>query len=158
MSNKVFVPEGEEPPASQIGATLEALAATVAARRSAGEESYTFRLINGKSDKLLKKVMEEAGEVALAAKDLDRLLASVEYHRDSPRVSESSVARMRSRADEACDHLRYEAADVVYHLLVVLEKYGIDLDEFAAELNTRMTEDERPRGGLRIVAEYVNRG
>ncbi len=25
---------------------------------------------------------------------------------------------------EAVDHLRYEAADVVYHLLVVLERYG----------------------------------
>ena len=41
---------------------------------------------------------------------------------------------------QAVDHLRYEAADVVYHLMVVLERYGIDLDEFAAELNDRMTD------------------
>ena len=39
MSDKTFVPEGETAPASQIGATLEALAATIAARRDAGEES-----------------------------------------------------------------------------------------------------------------------
>ena len=46
--------------------------------------------------------------------------------------------------DAAIDHLRYEAADVVYHLLVVLERHGIGLDEFAAELNNRMTDAERP--------------
>ena len=59
---------------------------------------------------------------------------------------------------EAVDHLRYEAADVVYHLLVVLERYGIMLDEFAAELNNRMTEGERPRGAVRLHDEFVRRG
>ena len=58
----------------------------------------------------------------------------------------------------AVDHLRYEAADVVYHLLVVLERYGVPLDEFAAELNMRMTEGERPRGGVRLYDEHVRRG
>ena len=59
---------------------------------------------------------------------------------------------------EAVDHLRYEAADVVYHLLVVLERYGITLDEFAAELNNRMTEGERPHGAVRLHDEFVRRG
>ena len=54
--------------------------------------------------------------------------------------------------------MRYEAADVVYHLLVVLERYGITLDEFAAELNNRMTEGERPRGAVRLHDEFVRRG
>ena len=36
MSDKTYLPAGETPPASQIGATLEALAATIAARRDAG--------------------------------------------------------------------------------------------------------------------------
>ena len=40
MVNKTFIPEGEAVPASQIGATLEALAATIAARRDADEASY----------------------------------------------------------------------------------------------------------------------
>lgn len=128
MSAKTYVPEGEAAPESQIGATLEALAATIAARRDAGQESYTHRLLSGNIDTLLKKVMEEAGEVALAAKDGEP------------------------------DHLRYEAADVVYHLLVVLERFDIDLDEFAAELNMRMREDERPKGAVRLHAEYVKRG
>lgn len=128
MSQKTYSPEGEQAPASQIGATLEALAATIASRRDAGDESYTHRLLNGCVDDVLKKVMEEAGEVALAAKDGE------------------------------ADHLRYEAADVVYHLLVVLERFDIPLDEFAAELNTRMRADERPEGALRLYDEYVKRG
>ena len=45
MSDKTYIPEGEQAPASQIGATLEALAGTIHARREAGEGSYTFRLL-----------------------------------------------------------------------------------------------------------------
>ena len=107
---------------------MEALASTIAARRDAGEESYTYRLLNGNIDTVLKKVMEEAGEVALAAKDGEP------------------------------DHLRYEAADVVYHLLVVLERFGISVDEFAAELNMRMCAEERPEGAIRLHGEFVKRG
>ena len=33
--------------------------------------------------------------------------------------------------------LGYEAGDLVYHLLVTLERYGITLDELAGELNAR---------------------
>ena len=71
MSQKTYIPSGEMPPSSQIGATFEALAATIAARREAGEESYTYRLLTGSPDGVLKKVMEEAGETALAAKDVE---------------------------------------------------------------------------------------
>lgn len=58
------------------------------------------------------------------------------------------------------NHLRYEAADVVYHLMVLLERCGIGLDEFAAELNTRMTTEEiEERGGVVLLKpEFVNRG
>ena len=82
--------------------------------------------------------MEEAGEVALAAKD-------------------AGAAEGDAR-DAATDHLRYEAADVVYHLLVVLERYDIPLDEFAAELNMRMRADERPEGAVMLKPEHVKRG
>ncbi|MEG2260536.1 MAG: phosphoribosyl-ATP diphosphatase [Raoultibacter sp.] len=134
MSDKTFVPAQEIPPASQIGATLESLASTLAARRDAGAQSYTFSLLTGSADAPLKKLMEEAGEVALAAKDVEAVGAA------------------------ALDHLRYEAADVLYHLLVVLERYHISLDEFSAELNTRMTVAERPVGGVQLYDEYVKRG
>jgi phosphoribosyl-ATP pyrophosphohydrolase len=126
--SKTYIPEGEKAPESQIGATLDALYATIEQRRTAGDESYTHRLLTGKLDDPLKKVMEEAGEVALAAKDGEP------------------------------DHLRYEAADVVYHLMVVLARFNIGIDEFAAELNNRMRDDERPEGAVRLYDTYVNRG
>ncbi|WP_165056508.1 MULTISPECIES: phosphoribosyl-ATP diphosphatase [unclassified Adlercreutzia] len=138
MAVKTYVPEGEAVPASQIGSTLEALAATIAARRGAGAESYTHQLLCGELDRPLKKVAEEAVEVGLAAKDAD--------------------AACGADRDAAVDHLRYEAADVVYHLMVVLERFGISIDEFAAELNNRMTDAERPAGAVRLHDRYVRRG
>ena len=191
MVNKTYVPEGEAALASQIGATMEALAATIAARRNADEASYTYRLLTGNVDSVLKKVMEESGEVALAAKDVEgwatsTLAAAVALEASGAEVPVASAADAggdpaaasagadAAAADDAAsdvlsvqlpveygqavDHLRYEAADVVYHLLVVLERYGITLDEFAAELNMRMTEAERPAGAVRLHKEFVRRG
>lgn len=92
-----------------IGETLESLATTIHGRRDASPtESYTARLLTDVEDELLKKIAEEASEVIMAAKDDDH------------------------------DHLRYEAGDLMYHLLVVLERYGVTLDELAGELNARM--------------------
>lgn len=92
-----------------IGATITSLAATIHGRRAAApEESYTARLLTGPEDKLLKKVVEEACEVVMAAKDRDH------------------------------DHIRYEAGDLVYHLLVALERYGVTVEELAGELDARM--------------------
>ena len=71
-------------------------------------ESYTALLLTSKEDKCLGKVVEEAGEVVMAAKDDDH------------------------------DHIRYGMGDLLYHLLVVAERYGITLDELAGELNARM--------------------
>lgn len=159
MSSKTFIPEGRSVPESQIGATMEALAATIAARREAGEESYTHRLITGPLDKPLKKVAEEAVEVGLAAKDVESRAASAlaAALALSPDGDDLTVA-LSPDYDEAVDHLRYEAADVVYHLLVVLERFGISIDEFAAELNSRMTEEERPQGAVLLKPEHIKRG
>lgn len=91
-----------------IGETLGGLAAVIHGRRDASpEQSYTARLLQGPADTLLKKVTEEATEVALACKDNDH------------------------------DHIRYEAADLVYHLLVTLERYGVSMEELAGELDAR---------------------
>lgn len=133
---KTYIPEGEEAKRCQIGSTMEILAQTIHNRQDAGNESYTHRLLTGDIDQLLKKLVEEAHESTLAAKDV---LAS---NMDSAEV----------------DHLRYEAADVVYHLLVLLERCGIGLDEFAAELNTRMSASEREPGMVMLAPEHVNRG
>ena len=92
-----------------IGETLEGLAATIRGRRDASpEESYTARLLTDVEDELLKKLAEESSEVIMACKD------------------------------NGHDHIRYEAGDLVYHLLVTLERYGVTLDELAGELNARM--------------------
>lgn len=92
-----------------IGETLESLAATLHGRWGADPKtSYTARLLQGKEDKLLAKIAEEASEVIMACKDNDH------------------------------DHIRYESGDLLYHLLVVLERYGVTLDELAGELNARM--------------------
>ena len=160
MSDKTYLPAGETPPASQIGATLEALAATIAARRDAGEESYTHRLLAGPADDVLKKVMEEAGETALAAKDVESWATSslaATLAVVGADVDDALSVELPPEYDAAVDHLRYEAADVVYHLLVALERYGIGL-EFAAELNTRMTDAERPQGAVRLHDEHIKRG
>ncbi len=145
-SAKTYVSSDEaslESSVSQIGATMEALASTIAMRRNAGEESYTNRLLNGDLDKLLKKVCEESLEVSLAAKETQMLEACD--------AADDAI-------DASVDHMRYEAADIVYHLLVVLERFGVSIDEFAAELNMRMTEDERPEGAVRLLEEHVRRG
>lgn len=143
MSNKTYVPEGEVAPLSQIGATLDALAATIEDRKSADGSSYTNRLIYGPLDTLLKKVSEEALEMGLAAKEAQMLDA----YSESAELYGASI-----------DHLRYEAADVVYHLMVVLARFDISLEEFAAELNTRMRDEERPEGGALLYNEHIKRG
>ena len=91
-----------------IGETLESLAATIHGRRAASpEESYTAKLLTDVEDELLKKLAEESSEVIMACKDNDH------------------------------DHIRYEAADLVYHLMVTLERYGVTLGELAGELKAR---------------------
>lgn len=91
-----------------LGATLGRLTAVIHDRCDANpDESYTKRLLDGPEDKPLKKLVEEACEVALACKDNDH------------------------------DHIRYEAADVLYHLLVVCERWGITPAELAGELDAR---------------------
>ena len=86
-----------------IGETLTGLAEVIHGRREASpEQSYTARLLQGEEDELLKKIAEEASEVIMACKDNDH------------------------------DHIRYEAGDLVYHLMVTLERYGVTLPELAA--------------------------
>lgn len=94
--------------ASAIGASLDGLFAVLEQRkRDLPEGSYTTRLLSGPQDSLLKKIAEEAGEVIMAAKDADS------------------------------EHLRYEIGDLVYHLLVVMTREGLTLDDLAAELDGR---------------------
>ncbi len=158
MSDKIYFTDGE-PPSSQIGSSLESLAKTISDRRSAGEQSYTYRLLEGPLDTLLKKLVEEAHETTLAAKDVE---VSAYFAREADAIGapEDQRETLARAAEDAVNHLRYEAGDVVYHLLVVLERCGIDLDEFAAELNSRMTKDDIAlRSGVAMLdPACINRG
>jgi phosphoribosyl-ATP pyrophosphohydrolase len=87
---------------------LEKLAADIAAKTSASPEiSYTAKLLHQGIEKCAKKFGEEAVELALAA-----------------------VAGKRAEATK-------EAADVLYHLLVLLKASGISPDDVMAELKRR---------------------
>ena len=90
--------------------TVHDLAATIDARAAAGgEASYTKKLLDKGAEHCAKKLGEEAVETVLAAVGEDR------------------------------DHLIGEAADLLYHLLVVLRARGIALSEVEAVLATRTT-------------------
>lgn len=70
------------------------------------EGSYTNALLNDE-DKVLKKVIEEAGEVAIAGKGKDR------------------------------NAQIWEAADLIYHQLVMYEYLGLPMDEVFGKLTRR---------------------
>ncbi len=89
--------------------TLQKLANTIRDRASAtAEKSYTRSLLDGGAEKCAKKLGEEAAELVIAA------------------VSQDDAA------------VRAEAADTLYHLLVLLQARGISLDEVMSELEGRM--------------------
>jgi phosphoribosyl-ATP pyrophosphohydrolase len=88
--------------------TLHDLAARVKERAQASAEtSYTRKLLDKGINHCAKKLGEEAVETALAAVAEDR------------------------------EHLIAETADLLYHLLVVLEARGVSLTEVEAALAAR---------------------
>lgn len=98
---------GEAVPADRF-AILNKLEATIAKREAERPEgAYTTYLFEKGVDKILKKVGEEAAEVIIAAKN-------------------------RSH-----EELRYEASDLIYHLLVLLREQQLPLDEVLKELDRR---------------------
>jgi phosphoribosyl-ATP pyrophosphohydrolase len=99
---------------------LAELASEVEARKSASPEtSYTAKLLSQGIEKCAKKLGEEAIEAALAAVTGDK------------------------------PHLTAEAADVLYHLLVVLAAADVPLSDVMAELERRK--------GISGIAEKASR-
>ncbi|MDR1648159.1 MAG: phosphoribosyl-ATP diphosphatase [Zoogloeaceae bacterium] len=89
-------------------AIFDRLAATFAARKNADPKtSYTARLFARAPDAILKKIGEEAAELILASKDGKR------------------------------EDIVYEAADVLFHTLMLLSFHGLSMREVAAELARR---------------------
>ena len=88
--------------------TLERLETTIRARRHAtADRSYTRQLLDGGPARCAKKFGEEAIELVIAA------------------VHQEDAA------------LKAEAADVLYHLLVLLEARGLTLPDVLAVLDAR---------------------
>jgi phosphoribosyl-ATP pyrophosphohydrolase len=85
--------------------------------------SYTAALLAGGVDAAARKVVEEATEVVLAAKDDDeaeRRESSMEWAVPGA-ISRAGVERVITR-----DRLADEAADLLYHVLVVLRERGLE--------------------------------
>ncbi|RXJ91787.1 bifunctional phosphoribosyl-AMP cyclohydrolase/phosphoribosyl-ATP pyrophosphatase [Arcobacter sp. CECT 8983] len=72
-------------------------------------KSYTAKLLQGKENSMLKKIVEEAGEFTFAVKDNDE------------------------------EEIIYEAADLLYHSLVALSSKGINPDRVKQELSRRFS-------------------
>ena len=88
---------------------LSRLAATIAQRRGeSASKSYTRELIDAGPERCAKKLGEEAVETVIAALGQDG------------------------------GALKREAADLLYHLLVLLEVRRVPLADVLAELNSRM--------------------
>lgn len=91
-----------------ISFTLEDLAGIVAARAASDDPaSYTAKLVGRGPAQCAKKLGEEAVEAAIAAVQGDR------------------------------EALTLEAADVLYHLIVLLHVAGVPFDAVKAELEAR---------------------
>ncbi len=71
------------------------------------EKSYTANLFREGDDRILKKVVEEAGEAVLAAKNHNR------------------------------DEVIYETADLLFHTLMMLVNLGVPLKDVVNELERR---------------------
>lgn len=102
---------------------LVQLAATISARRAAAPDgSYTRQLLDAGPARCAKKLGEEAVETVIAA---------------------------MGESDEA---LKGEAADLIYHLLVLLEVRGVAIADVLAVLQKR-----QGVSGLKEKAERPNR-
>ncbi len=99
------------------------LAATISARRSAPPDgSYTRQLLDAGPARCAKKFGEEAIETVIAA------------------------------TGESEEQLKAEAADLIYHLLVLLESRGVAIEDVLAVLDKR-----QGTSGLKEKAERGNR-
>ena len=105
-----LVYQGDTPPAFQYEGLMELLQGRKDCPR---EGSYTSYLFEKGTDKILKKIGEEATEVIIAAKDDDK------------------------------PNTVYELADLAYHAMVLMVQMGIGLEDVKAELASRHVIDHK---------------
>ncbi len=105
-----LVYQGDTPPAFQYQGLMDLLRGR---KETPQEGSYTSYLFEKGTDKILKKIGEEATEVIIAAKDGDR------------------------------PNTVYELADLAYHAMVLMTEMGIGLEDVKAELASRHVIDHK---------------
>jgi phosphoribosyl-AMP cyclohydrolase / phosphoribosyl-ATP pyrophosphohydrolase len=99
---------GSDKTAEAFGGILERIAGTIQDRKShPSPDSYVSRLLQAGPDRILKKVVEEAGEVVLGAKNGKR------------------------------EEIIHEVADLLFHTLVILGYQDITLMDIYDELGAR---------------------
>ncbi len=92
-----------------FGGVMERVYQTILERKRAPKEgSYVASLFQGGQDRILKKVVEEAGELVLASKGGKR------------------------------DEIIYEAADLLFHVLVALGERDVKPEDVLSELANRV--------------------
>ncbi|QAT47491.1 bifunctional phosphoribosyl-AMP cyclohydrolase/phosphoribosyl-ATP diphosphatase HisIE [Bacillus subtilis] len=112
-SYSCFMKEQTEEQAAGRFGIMNELERVIAERQAEMPEgAYTTYLFREGVDKILKKVGEEASEVIIAAKNRDR------------------------------EELKWEAADLLYHLLVLLREQALPLDDVLDVLKKRHSEKE----------------
>ncbi|MFP4956416.1 bifunctional phosphoribosyl-AMP cyclohydrolase/phosphoribosyl-ATP diphosphatase HisIE [Bacillus subtilis] len=112
-SYSCFTKEQTEEQAADRFGIMNELERVIAERQAEMPEgAYTTYLFREGVDKILKKVGEEASEVIIAAKNRDH------------------------------EELKWEAADLLYHLLVLLREQSLPLDDVLDVLKKRHSEKE----------------
>lgn len=112
-SYSCFTKEQTEEQAADRFGIMNELERVIAERQAEMTEgAYTTYLFREGVDKILKKVGEEASEVIIAAKNRDH------------------------------EELKWEAADLLYHLLVLLREQSLPLDDVLDVLKKRHSEKE----------------
>ncbi|AWX22992.1 MULTISPECIES: bifunctional phosphoribosyl-AMP cyclohydrolase/phosphoribosyl-ATP diphosphatase HisIE [Bacillus] len=112
-SYSCFTKEQTEEQAADRFGIMNELELVIAERQAEMPEgAYTTYLFREGVDKILKKVGEEASEVIIAAKNRDH------------------------------EELKWEAADLLYHLLVLLREQSMPLDDVLDVLKKRHSEKE----------------
>ncbi len=94
-------------PGAGVAFLVELQDLLVSRKREMPEGSYTSKLFARGVDKIAQKVGEEAVETVIAAKN------------------------------PGTDELRYEAADLLFHLLVLLAERGMRIEDLVLELKSR---------------------
>ena len=93
---------------NKLYSVIDTLYHTIEQRKNADPtKSWTAKLLQGEQNSLLKKIVEEAGELTFAIKDDDE------------------------------KEIIYETADIVYHILVALASKNINPDKIKQELSKR---------------------